>query len=327
VTLLLAGCAAPGAENQPPALPTQVETTAPALEPVITEAAVETSDLNPDVEPFVTALLAAITAQDTQKLETWIAEPFLNVGWGSDAVDEPRSLIISNLQTDWMVPGNPLQIVEDADLTALMRGIDPLSIPRPDAGVVETVLVSGFGKDGRDEAALYIARQPDNSLVWNGWIYFPSGISGVRYGGVQPYANPTYNYRFYFPKGFEVLDSLPENVMILAPGQAEPGQDRAYAIIMIEPANGRDVQQITDQVIADHGPGFNIPPGTALGLDTEMAIVLTGLSGQDSNRQLFMVHNDLLYRILFVPESPDLPAYGPMVDLYGAIVNSFDITD
>lgn len=59
---------------------------------------------------------------------------------------------------------NRLTLVEDADLKALMGGKDPLSIPRPEAGVTDAFLVTGWGTDGRDEAILFVARQPDNSL-------------------------------------------------------------------------------------------------------------------------------------------------------------------
>jgi len=218
--------------------------------------------------------------------------------------------------------------VKDADLKALMGELDPLSLPRGDAGVTEAVLVSGWGKDGRDEAILFIARTPDNSLKWHGWIEIKGGFSGARLGGIQTYANEAYGYRVYLPKWVEIQETSPSSVLIMAPGVGHPGQQRAAAFIDVEPANGRSVEEIVEQVKADLGPGFNIPPGTAMGLDKALAIVLSGLPGQDVNRQLFVVYNDLLVHITFVPDTPQVGTpYWQMEDLYAMIVNTFHFTN
>ncbi len=59
-----------------------------------------------------------------------------------------------------------------------------------------------------------------------------------------------------------------------------------------------------------------------------MAIVLSGLPGQDVNRQLFVVYNDLLYHITFVPDTPQVGTpYWQMEDLYAMIVNTFHFTN
>ena len=61
-------------------------------------------------------------------------------------------------------------------------------------------------------------------------------------------------------------------------------------------------------------------------IDGEQAFVVTGLPGQDSNRQLFMVHNDLLYHMMFVPDNPQVDGYRQMEDVYAMIVNTFYFT-
>jgi hypothetical protein len=66
----------------------------------------------------------------------------------------------------------------------------------------------------------------------------------------------------------------------------------------------------------------------SLEIETARAIVLTGLPGQDSNRQLFMVHNDLLYHITFNPADPQASVvYQQMEDLYAMVINTFHFTN
>lgn len=267
-------------------------------------------------------------AQDTAKLEGWMTFPFLEGGWRADGSDTSPEDALRVLYSDYLGTGNRLELVEGADLTALMGDVDPLSFPRAEAGVVEAVLVSGWGKDGRDEAILYIARAADNSLRWHGWMIIPGGFSGARIGGVQLYTNETHGYRVYLPKNYEISETNPSSVLVMAPGVGHPGQERAAAFITVEPANGRTVEEITEQIKAELGSGYNIPPGTVLGLDKAMAIILSGLPGQDVNRQLFVVYNDLLYHITFVPDAPQVGApYLQMEDLYAMIVNTFHFTN
>ena len=86
-----------------------------------------------------------------------------------------RDLFADQLRTD-----NRLELVKDADLKTLMGELDPLSLPRSEADVSEAVLVTGWGKDGRDEAILFIACAPDNNLKWYGYIKIAGGFSGAR---------------------------------------------------------------------------------------------------------------------------------------------------
>lgn len=61
-----------------------------------------------------------------------------------------------------------------------------------------------------------------------------------------------------------------------------------------------------------------------MSIDGEKALVVKGLPGQDPNLQLFMVHNDLLYHMIFAPDDPQsVVAYRQMEDVYAMIVNTF----
>ncbi len=325
----LAGCSTPPAATQPAQTPTDPQPTSPPATSLLTQPPVETAppNLSASLEDFKAALLKAIMDQDTAKLASWMTAPFLTGGWRADGSDTSPEDALQDLYTNYLGADNHLEWVEDADLPALMGGLDPLSMPRPEAAVIEAALVSGWGLDGRDEAILFISRLPDGSYKWHGWIVIKGGFSGARLGGLQPYTNPANGYSFFVPKSYEILETDPTNVMILAPGEGHPGEGRAAAFIYVKPAGGQTVEQIVEQFKADIGPGFEILPGTALGLDKSLAIVLGGLPGQDSNRQLFTVYNDLLYNIYFVPDNPKVgEPYWQMEDLYAQIVNTFHFT-
>lgn len=315
---LFAGCTPSPATTQP----IQTQPAPQPTSPPTSQPALLTSP-----EEFKTALLQALTDQDTQSLVGWMTTPFLTGGWRADASDSGPEDALKLLYTEYLGAENRLAWVEDADLPTLLGGFDLLSIPRAEAGVFEAALMSGWGLDGRDEAALFLARLSDGSLRWQGWIVFKGGISGVRFGGLQPYTNQVYGYSFFIPKSYEIVETDPANVMILGPGKGHPSEERSAAFVYVKPANGQAVEQIVEQFKADIGPGFEIQPGTALGLDKTLALVLGGLPGQDSNRQLFAVYNDLLYNIYFVPDNPKVgEAYRQMEDLYDQIVNTFHFT-
>ena len=74
------------------------------------------------------------------------------------------------------------------------------------------------------------------------------------------------------------------------------------------------------------GEGGNVHI-TVLGMDVTPGYVVVGLPGQDFNRQLFMVHNDLLYHIWFFPDDPQQRvSYTQMENVYAMITNTFDFT-
>ena len=181
VALTLSGCSVLNpqvAKNE--TAPTPVV----SLEKTETETKTETEAVAPSVfvdpEEFKAALLQALVDQDVEKLERWMTMPFITGGWGADVSDSSPQDVLQYLYTDYLGTENHLEIVKDADFKILMGERDPLSMPRSDAGVIEAVLVSGWGKDGRDEAILFIACAPDNNLKWYGYIKIAGGFSGAR---------------------------------------------------------------------------------------------------------------------------------------------------
>lgn len=314
--LILTGCA-------PLIQPMTSSGTAPTPVISIEKGGVENPNVFVDPADFEIALLKALNAHDTEKLQMWMTEPFLTGMWRSDLTGTSPVDSIESLYADQISKENHLAPIKDADIKALMGGKDPISIPSSEAGVTDAFLVNGWGKDGRDEAILFVTRKADNSLKWLGWMVIKGGFSGARLGGIQSYKDDTHGYSLYLPKGYGVTPQTDSQVAIFPQGERNPGG----AWISVEPANGNTAEQVVEGVKTDLGSGFNVSIGTVLDIESTQALVVNGIPGQDPNLQLFMVHGGMLYHITFTPDDPQaVDAYRQMEDLYAMIVNTFHFT-
>ncbi len=291
---------------------------------------IDNPDIFADPAKFLPVLLDALTAHDTRRLQQWMTNPFLESTWRFDQSEVSPDEAIYSLYADQLGADNKLELVKSADLKSLMGGIDPLSIPGSESGAMYPFLVSGWGKDGRDEAILFITMEPADSLKWHGWMQVKGGFSGARIGGIQAYTNDTLGFSLYQPKDYEVVIASDTEVMFLAPGEGHPSDSRAAAFIFVEPANGRTAEQVATAISEDNksvmGPGYTGGGITAMKIDGEPAYSVDGLTGQDINRRLYIVHNDQLYWMMFEPDTTLAPAYQQMEDLYYMIVNTFHFT-
>lgn len=285
----------------------------------------ETPVVFTDLAAFQDALLQALSARDA-KLQLWMTDPLITGTWRGNLINTSPADAVKKLFSEELGANSRLTPINLAELKALMGGQDPLSIPRSEAGVTNVLFISGWGNDGRDEAILFIARKPDNSLKLHGWMVIKGGFSGARVGGTRLYTNQTPGFQVYVPKGYEV-SARGNQVSIIAPGE---GPGRGLGIIAFESAKGRTSDQVNAQVLktaqAELGPGADLK-STSLKIENTQAFVITGLPGQDPNRQLFMVRGDQLYHMTFMPDGPRVgKAYGQMEDAYAMIVNTFHFT-
>jgi hypothetical protein len=94
--------------------------------------------------------------------------------------------------------------------------------------------------------------------------------------------------------------------------------------IVVDPADGRTVEQVADQLIADYSvPGLEVKR-VSLEIDQEQAIMLDGLTGESPNRQVIVLHNDLLYHMTIIPmeNSPDVHLQAEA--LFNTLIQSFN---
>jgi hypothetical protein len=98
----------------------------------------------------------------------------------------------------------------------------------------------------------------------------------------------------------------------------------AWVSIETEAAAGRTAAQVADAQISSAGSGFNITR-TEASVDGEPAVVVDGLPGPDSWRKVFIVHNQRLYTLTFLPWQPAVEGAGqqpPLEGLYTMIMQS-----
>ena len=106
---------------------------------------------------------------------------------------------------------------------------------------------------------------------------------------------------------------------ISAPGDI-PGD--AWLYIEVKDAAGKPAAQMVDEAVTSLGDGFNIST-SEVEVNGEQAIVVDGLPGQDSNRQVFIVHNGRLYNLIFMPWFPNPAEPTPLENLYTMVMDTF----
>ncbi|MGE5139628.1 MAG: hypothetical protein ACM3JD_09215 [Rudaea sp.] len=279
-----------------------------------------------DKTAFRGALLEALAARDAARLQAWMTDPFLTGAWRGELSETRPAEALWVLYSDQLGSINHLAPVMSADLKALLGGREPLSMAG-ERVLADAFLAVGWGKDGRDEAVLFVARESDNSLKWRGWMQIKGGFSGARLGGIQSYKNDLHGYTLFMPRGFTVSTPTLDYSVLVGP---EPARVLAY--LYVEAANGGTAAAIAEQAIdkakKEMGPDWAVPVPVLMNIEGAEAVAVDGFPGQDLNRQLFMVHRGKLYRMVFVPDDPQLgDAYLQMQDAYAMIVNTFHFTN
>lgn len=111
------------------------------------------------------------------------------------------------------------------------------------------------------------------------------------------YRNDEDGYCLLYPQSFTVV---PPRFVVLNPVMRGDQAGDAWVDIRVEPANGRTADQVANDAIAAAGEGFNIQ-SQQLTVDDTPAIVVDGLPGPDSQRNVYVVSNDRLYILTFMP--------------------------
>ncbi len=125
---------------------------------------------------------------------------------------------------------------------------------------------------------------------------------------------------FSYPEGYTQLP-YEETVEIVGPEL--PGSE-LRGLFWLERSDAYDR---TAEVIADQdmtAAGIPSVGRSFMTLDGEQAVVLDGMPGQDLQRRLYVVHDQTLYVLAFMPTRSENKAAGDqMEDLYAAVTNSW----
>ena len=119
----------------------------------------------------------------------------------------------------------------------------------------------------------------------------------------------------------EYSTSIPKYIVInpiSSPGDI-PGD--AWLYIATAAASGRTAAQMADEQIAAAGEGFNITR-FEVEVDGEQAVVVDGLPSLDSVRNVFIVHNERLYNLIFMPWYPNVAEPTPLENLYTMVMDT-----
>ncbi len=129
-------------------------------------------------------------------------------------------------------------------------------------------------------------------------------------------------YCLLYPATHTVTETVPGSVEIVVDSVMNHVDPRVS--IAVEAANGRTVDEVAAQALANYGlpAGMNNPQ--AVTVAGEPAIMIDNLPGQDLNRRLFVIHGDQLYSFFFAPIGEEGTAVRDQAEaLYATVVDSF----
>ena len=135
------------------------------------------------------------------------------------------------------------------------------------------------------------------------------------------FMNEEDGYCFLYPAPYST--GVPHTIIINP--AAGPGDTLGDAWMWIEMENavGRTAAQVADAEIGSAGSGFNIGR-FEVDIDGGPAVVVDGLPGPDAWRRVFVVHNERLYTLTFLPWVPNTAGaeLSPLEGLYTIIVQT-----
>jgi hypothetical protein len=142
-------------------------------------------------------------------------------------------------------------------------------------------------------------------------------------GETRQLINMVAGYCLHYPAEFDVAFFKPSNIMFFKSSILNVSEPNLR--IDVQPAGGMTVDQAADKIVEDYAvPGVEVPK-VEMSIGGEKAIMLDGLSGQDPNRQVVVLHKDSLYNLFFIQMDKDQPEYVAQAEaLYDTVVASFN---
>jgi hypothetical protein len=125
-----------------------------------------------------------------------------------------------------------------------------------------------------------------------------------------------------FPAEYDIAYPNESEIMLIKGSMVNVEEPSAH--IEVKPAEGLTLEQVADQIAADYAiPGMEVKR-TVLTIGGEPAIMLDGLSGQDPNRQVVVIHGERLYHFYFAPMvAKESDVYKKVEALYQTVIKSF----
>ena len=141
-----------------------------------------------------------------------------------------------------------------------------------------------------------------------------SAACGEAPAGGQIYSSAEYGFCILVPEGYGMVESAPGVLNIVAGGDLMNHTSPRVGI-EVTASGGRTLAGITDQMMADYVPVGTDVTSQTLTINGEEAVLLDNLPGQDFNRRVVVMHNNMVYSLMFMPLSPEAePMYQAVLD-------------
>jgi len=162
---------------------------------------------------------------------------------------------------------------------------------------------------------------PSNTPVPTPVARCPEPMEGARL-----LKNENMGYCLLYPEGLIEISSDPAEVCLVPEGPTM-GCHTTVAIFSVSDAAGLSADQIADRMIADSEaaiPGIVIQR-TITTVSGQPAVVVEGLPGVTSTREILSVNADRLYRLIFILPDADPASVEQFEHRYSTIINSFTL--
>lgn len=131
---------------------------------------------------------------------------------------------------------------------------------------------------------------------------------------------------FTYPENFTLSQNERQQTLITGPAlDASPGALRASLLIEITPAPaGKSLSQLVDDILKPFA-GIKMPIArTRINLGNEPAEILEVVPGREGSRDLLVLREGKLYRLMFMPSVRDYPkARGDVETLFRSVSSTF----
>jgi hypothetical protein len=135
--------------------------------------------------------------------------------------------------------------------------------------------------------------------------------------------NFVHGYCLQYPAEYDLAFGNGKQVMFFKNSILNTSEPNFH--IDVQPAGGMTIEQAADKILEVYAiPGIE-HPRLEITIGGEKAIMLDGLSGQDPNRQVVVIHEDTLYTLYFMQmdkSQPELVAQAE--ELYNTVIQSFN---
>jgi len=137
--------------------------------------------------------------------------------------------------------------------------------------------------------------------------------------------NSVHGYCLQYPAEYDVFHPNESEMKLFKRSMLNVSEPSVS--IKVQPADGMTADQAADGFLASYTLLESDVVRVTLEIDGEAAIMLDRLPGQEINRQVFVLHNDYLYQLTFLPMDESQPEiYARAEALFNTVVGSFNFS-